>query len=421
MFLVRTDAMLDWVFQAQPTPMIQNLRVKGFRSLRDVMWEPGPLNVLIGPNGSGKSNVLRALAYLGAAATGKLSDAILGAGGIGALLWNGEARDLEWEVTTDPITPGKNAIERDPREGALTYRLRLRQIGESSSYRVAQELLANFWRVRQKQLSEPKKLLERDPHHAVVFDLEEKRLAAHEGAVPEEQTLLALSSGPFGNRVLAAFRDQLESWRIYHDLRVDSGAELRRAAVARHERAVNADGQNLVPVLHTHYTSDRQFKRDIDDAMKAAFGDEFEELTFPPAADQTVQLRVRWRSLRHPQAAADLSDGTLRFLLLLTILATPKSSRLIAIDEPEAGLHPAMLPVVAEFAEAAARHTQVVFTTHSPLLLDAFREAQPSTAVVRCAEGETTLSVVDATELARWLKEYSLGSLFRSAQLEGMV
>jgi predicted ATPase len=89
--------------------------------------------------------------------------------------------------------------------------------------------------------------------------------------------------------------------------------------------------------------------------MRAAFSDDYEELVFPPAADQRVQMRVRWRSLKTEQSAADLSDGTIRFLMLLAILANPSPGELIAIDEPEAGLHPSMLPIIAEHAAAAPR------------------------------------------------------------------
>ena len=90
-------------------------------------------------------------------------------------------------------------------------------------------------------------------------------------------------------------------------------------------KASGTHGQNLISVLHTLYTGDREFKREINAAMKAAFGDDFEELVFPPAADQRIQLRVRWRSLEREQSAADLSDGTLRFLFLLTVLASPEA------------------------------------------------------------------------------------------------
>lgn len=104
----------------------------------------------------------------------------------------------------------------------------------------------------------------------------------------------------------------------------------------------------------------------------------------------------------------------------MAILANPEPESLIAIDEPEVGLHPGMLPVVAEFACEAARRTQVILTTHSPQFLDAFREEPPTTTVAHWVDGESRLSVVDGEELARWLEEYSLGALFRSGELEAM-
>ena len=395
--------------------MIQKLQIKGFRSLRDVTWEPGKLNVVIGPNGSGKSNLLRALSLLQRSAQGELADSVLHQGGIAPLLWDGQAQELGWVVKTDPVDP-----KLDPERDALTYELLLRQLGATSAYRVEYELLGNYYRKDRGQKPEPYKFLERHPGHAVTFDPQERALVAHEGSVPDAQSLLSLIAGPFGNPIVLTFRDRLASWGIYHDLHVDQDAPIRQPAVARLEKRVAADGQNLIPVLHTLYSTSRAFKNDVDMAMRTAFGDDFEDLTFPPAADQRVQLRLRWRSLKSAQSAADLSDGTIRFLLLLAILANPEPESLIAIDEPEVGLHPGMLPIVAEFACEAARRTQVILTTHSPQFLDAFREETPTTTVTHWIDGESRLSVVDGLELARWLEEYSLGALFRSGELEAM-
>lgn len=378
--------------------MIQRLQIKGFRSLRDVSWTPGRLNVLIGPNGSGKSNLLRALRLLQQSAQGELAESILRQGGIGPLLWDGQEQELSWVVEADP----------------LTYELRLRQLGATSAYRVEDELLEG-------ERPKPLKLLERRPGHAEMFNAQERAvIVGGENSVPDAESLLSLITGIFGNPTLLAFRDRLASWGIYHDLHVDQNAQLRQPAVARLEKRVTADGQNLIPVLHTLYSSSRDFKHDVDSAMRAAFGPDFEDITFPPAADQRVQMRLRWRSLKSAQSAADLSDGTIRFLLLLAILANPEPESLIAIDEPEVGLHPGMLPIVAEFAREASRRTQVILTTHSPQFLDAFRDEPPTTTVAHWVDGETRLSVVDGDELARWLQEYSLGSLFRSGELEAM-
>ena len=155
--------------------------------------------------------------------------------------------------------------------------------------------------------------------------------------------------------------------------------------------------------------------------MRAAFGEDFDELVFPPAADQRTQLRVRWKTLKREQSAADLSDGTLRFLFLLTVLASPDPAPLIAIDEPETGLHPSMLQLVAEYAADAAERTQVILTTHSPQFLDAFKGFSPKITVTKWSEGQTFLKSLDGEMLAGWLKEYSLGSLQLSGELENFL
>ena len=214
------------------------------------------------------------------------------------------------------------------------------------------------------------------------------------------------------------FQKAVGSWSIYHDINVNINASIRQPAIARWERIIQSDGENLIPVLHTLYTSDREFKKDIDLAMRTVFGNDYEELIFPPAADQRIQLRVRWRSLKREQSAAELSDGTIRFLFLLTVLANPTPAPIIAIDEPETGLHPSMFPVVAEYAVEASEKSQVIFTTHSPQFLDAFREIKPTTTVVKWVDGETTLKNLDGEQLNYWLKEYSLGDLYVSGELE---
>lgn len=221
-----------------------------------------------------------------------------------------------------------------------------------------------------------------------------------EGTFLDEETSLSIISSPLIiNRAIQIFQRQLADWTVYHDLDVSGGAAIRQPAVARMEKRVDPDGQNLIPVLHTLYTGDRDFKKEINSAMRAAFGDDFEELVFPPAADQRIQLRVRWKSLKREQSVADLSDGTLRFLLLLTILASPSPPPLIAIDEPETGLHPSMLPIVAEYAVDTATRSQVIFITHSPQFLDTFTSTRPTTTVAKWENGETALRTLAGEEL----------------------
>ncbi len=193
---------------------------------------------------------------------------------------------------------------------------------------------------------------------------------------------------------------------------------MRRSATTQYEKQVSSDGGNLVNVLHTLYTDDREFREQIDDGMRAAFGLEFQELKFPPAATQQIELAVQWKSSKKPHVAADLSDGTLRYLLLLTTLAHPQPPSLIAIDEPETGLHPSMLALVAEYAAAAAERTQVILTSHSPEFLDAFTDLEPCVTVCQWEEGETILYPLVPDELRIWLERYRLGELFTSGDLD---
>jgi predicted ATPase len=395
---------------------IIKLEVEGFRSLRLQTWCPGDLNVLIGPNASGKSNLLRVLETLSMAAQGGLGKYIQQEGGMEPLVWDGQADRIRIRAKMTPIPPFADNVK-----DALTYELSLGRLGKSSAYRIDKEVLGNFSKVETGEMKEPFKLLERDPHHAVVYSIDAQRFEAPAEAVLQEEALLAVAGGPFtANKFVDEFQKELASWKIYQDFQTNSQARIRSPQVARAETQVGADGQNLIAVLHTLYTGSRQFKKEVNKAMRAAFGEDFEELLFPPDADRRIQLQIRWRSLQRERSAADISDGTLRFLFLLAVLANPSPAPLIAIDEPETGLHPSMLPIVAEYAREAANKAQVILTTHSPDFLNAFGDDPPTTTVVERRDGETILSVVSGETLSYWLKNYTLGELYRSSELEAM-
>jgi predicted ATPase len=385
------------------------LSVEGFKSLRNVAWKPERLNVLIGPNGSGKSNLLDLLELLSTAASGDLSATVQESGGIDALLWDGRESEIRIQLThMGSPQPMVNFL------GGI-YTLTLQKIAHWNSFVITNEFLSGF-----KPDGFSTFLLERRVGEAALYDLKQEALVQVASQVPGEESLLSAAAGPLSNFDLTAFKVNLESWTIYRGLDTRPDSPIRQPALTRREAQVNSSGENLVSVLHTLYTEDRQFRKELHAAMHAVFGDEFEELTFPPASDQKVQLRVGWRSLKRPQSSAVLSDGTLRFLFLITVLANPSPPPLIAIEEPEVGLHPSMLPVIAEYAAEASKRCQVIFTTHSPDFLDAFRNAsvQPTTTVTKWENGETHLNVLRGEDLEYWLREYTLGQLFRSNELE---
>lgn len=393
---------------------IKQLDIAGFRSLKNVSWQPGDLNVVIGPNGSGKSNLLRALELISASAQGQLTKYIQANGGLYGLLWDGVVDSISFRLKTEPTN---YVVEGEEEE---RYEVKIARAFASGLHRIQREI----WSTDYDGGIENEKPYENFIDRSEGKILLGKKTINLDERISSKETLLSLfnSLSPLDSATfLQWFREKLAGIIVYQDLNVGQNSLIRQAVVPSYEKRVAANGGDLVPVLHTLYTTDREFKRGIDTAMSAAFGVDFEELVFPPAADQRIQLRIRWKTLKREQSAADLSDGTLRFLLLLTILTSPDPPMLIAIDEPETGLHPSMFPIIAEYAVEASTRTQVVFTTHSPQFLDAFTDVKPTTTVAKWEDGETSLHVLAGDELKYWLSEYSLGSLFTSGELEAMI
>lgn len=394
---------------------IKSLHITGFKSLRDVTWEPGALNVVIGPNGSGKSNLLTALELLSASAQGRLAKFIQRLGGMWSLLWDGIANNATFHITalSEYLGVEKNVW--------ASYFVGLARGGLMYDYFIKDEsveLEVNNNKIFILQSNQSATGI--SDRHVDVLDVNNdmhnvKFQSNMESALCEASKSLMYSA------FLKEINYFLENQLVFHVMNTTQTSELRIPPIARYEKRVESDGQNLVTVLHTLYTEDRQFKKDIHTAMQAAFGDDFEELVFPPAADQRVQLRIRWKSLKREQSLGDISDGTLRFLFLMTVLASPDPAPLIAIDEPETGLHPSMFPIIAEYAAQAAKKTQVVFTTHSPQFLDACGPFLPTVTVTGWKNGETTLKNLDGELLKQWLADYSLGKMFESGDLEALA
>jgi predicted ATPase len=393
---------------------VQELEVHGYRSFEEARWCPANLNLLVGSNGSGKSNLLRLLELISNVGQGKLAANLKESGGVVPLLWDHRATSFGWKLRIDPVDP-----ERDRLKDAVTSEFELENIPRTSSYDIVKDTLGNWVKFDQGLERSPYWIYQRDQRRAMVYDQQAKTLMRFDDADPNE-SLLAQISDPRTNPIPTHARRFLEGWRIYHDVHVERGSAMRSPATTQFVKLVEPDGSNLASVLHTLYTSDREFKRRIDEGMRAGFGEQFEELVFQPAAAQQIQLAVQWRSSRGPHAGQDLSDGTLRFLFLLTVLASPEPASLIAIDEPEVGLHPSMLPIVAEYAAEAAARTQVVMTSHSPVFLDAFSHVPAEVTLLHWENGRSRLFALAQDMLSKWLERYRLGELFTSGELEAL-
>jgi predicted ATPase len=381
---------------------VESLRISGFTSFNDVTWKPERLNVLIGPNGSGKSNLLRGLELIRASAAGNLRDFVLRKGGFPRLLWGKSAQKIEFEIDTD--------------RPSCTYPFRLVPVPHSGSFRTVFEFeMLGF---QEGSMPEPRLFV----RHADELEVLEgdKTLARYPAKdLPETETALSMVTALWSHPIPYQFQQQLKAWAIYQDLHVDERAPIRQSAVARRETRISYSGQNLTPVLKTLYEGD--FKDAIDSGMSAAFPDDYAELFFRETEPNRIQLYLRRKHGHREDSVADLSDGTLRFLLLLTILATPDPPPLIAIDEPESGLHPSMLPIIAELAAAAATRTQVILSTHSPEMLDAFGDTPPAATIFDWAGDHTELRTARGDELKKWVADYSLGRFIFSGEAAAVL
>ena len=402
--------------------ILKELRIQGFRSLRDTKWNPGRLNVIIGPNGSGKSNLLHALSMIAAAADGHLADFVSEQGGMSSLISAYKSDSVSWTARLHDehdIFTGEVTHQDSPY--LLRYCSSIRRYPDSSYYQIESETLDGAYDPAQLD-TEPFPHLSRTGIDFSVKDgYETKDHLLAKGGQEREMALAQIGAPLMGTKWTRRVKENLSAWKIHHDFRTDRGSDVRQPFITEYTSSLTSSGQNFPAVLHTLYAENRSFREEIDLAMEAAYPGRYEAMSFGPSSAQRTEMRVEWKRVPRAINAAELSDGTLRFLFLLTVLSNPFPPPLIAIDEPETGLHPKMMQIVAELAVDAALRTQVIMTTHSDQFLDAFYDEKPSTTVATMEDGATILQTVDDAELKRFLKEFSLGSLYRSGELEAMV
>ncbi|MBI3582069.1 MAG: AAA family ATPase [Nitrospinae bacterium] len=133
----------------------------------------------------------------------------------------------------------------------------------------------------------------------------------------------------------------------------------------------------------------------------------------------TIQVFIHEEGLAQPIPATRLSDGTLSFLSLLSILCHPTPPPLICIEEPEIGMHPDIIPLIGELLIKASEITQLIVTTHSDILIDYFSETPEAVVVCEKENSSTIMKRLDANTLASWLKKYKLGQLYLKGEIGG--
>ena len=378
------------------TTRFKELCIQGFRRLHDVRFPLRPLSVMIGANGTGKTSVLNVLSLLADSAQGKLSEAITDLSGLTSVLTYDKADELHLGISM--TVPGHEPLE---------YSLGLQPQGVS--YVISEEKLSP------QRLRQPPPFLHIDSHGPDIkyFEADQKRLVRPNWEHKPLET--SLSQVPKMFREPEDFRNRLSSSTFYHVLNVDPRSPVRLPQPMRPATLPGRNGEELVSCLFYLREAERSRFEAIEDALRTAFP-RFDRLDFPPVAAGTLALAWRETGFSHPLYMHQLSEGTLRFLWLATLLQSPGLTALTLLDEPEVSLHPELLSLLADLLREASTRTQIIVATHSDRLI---RFLQPKEIVLMDStdEGMSTLTWADELDLDEWLKDYSLDELWSNGRL----
>ena len=364
------------------TMRLTSFSASGYRSLRSVHLETGQVSLFVGENGAGKSNLYRALQLIKASAEGTLASEIAREGGMQSALWTGVRK------------AGK------PVRIILETRFEDEETAARFSYRIEAGLpppvSAGFKfepHMKEEELSldtgrRPVELMSRRGPAVFARDGEGKRVQ-HPVRMLESETALSLLAGSGRYPEIGDLCTALRGWRFYHGFRTDRDSPVRQPSIAVTSPLLDEDGGNLAAVFATlaHIRGDTV---DLDRCVADALGGA--RLNIPlPGRTASFGLVVP----EFPERVfgpEELSDGQIRFLALAGALLSYRLPPLIALNEPEASLHPSMLPALAGMIAKAAERAQVWVVTHSSVLAQAIRDetgARPATVLRE--NGETVV------------------------------
>ncbi|HEX41243.1 MAG TPA: recombinase RecF [Phycisphaerales bacterium] len=365
---------------------LDRLTIKGFKSIQSLEdFELHSLNILIGGNGAGKSNLVDFFRLLRAMMELPLPDLqdsslkayIADGGGSDDFLFNGP------KVT--------KCIEAKLRFGPNGYRFRLAPTSEEAfiindEARYYDRGTAGWW--------------DMGSGHTTPRLLEERK---EKGA----------GGGP---SVASYVYDAIASWKIYHFHDTSNLASMRRSESVDDCDYLRFDAANIAPFLLELRRSETETYERIVESVRlvAPF---FKDFILKPNKQDKVRLRWRQRGSDYPLKPHHLSDGTIRFICLATALLQPYPPSTIIVDEPELGLHPYAIEILAELIQAASEKTQLIICTQSPALVDCF--APGDIIAVNRKKGASCFERLDAEGLSAWLKDYSLGELWRKDVVAG--
>ncbi|WP_282875149.1 AAA family ATPase [Pseudomonas peli] len=368
--------------------MLHTLAVANYRSINNLVLPLGRLNLVTGANGSGKSNLYRSLRLLAETAQGGVVNALAREGGLDSTFWAGP------ETLSRRMLSGEVPVQGGPRKEAR--RLRLGFASDDFSYAIS------------LGLPESNSGESRDMPSAFALDPEIKRECIWAGGSFRPASLLVDRAGAMVRmregrnwQVIAQhlpsfdslyeqiandpacpevshLREHIRRWRFYDHFRSDAEAPARQPQLGTRTPVLHHDGRDLAAALQTI--------REIGDAaaLDAAISDAFPgaRLRIDMQAGGRFAVELQQEGLLRPLSASELSDGTLRYLLLVAALLTPRPPSLMVLNEPETSLHPDLLPALGRLIIAASQHTQVWVVSHASRLIATLEQHPECNAIV---------------------------------------
>lgn len=355
--------------------MIEFVSIRNFRSIKDLTLELRPINVLIGPNGAGKSNFVNFFSFVYAIYDGQLATYTSEKGGASRILYLHSGRWL-----------------RDTLTGLINFS----NVGEYS-FQLTNNEQDGFY------------FLEEDYY---VKDDPTPHWNRHSyGRGHVESKLRADDSARAGY-----VKKYLESFRVYHFHDTSKNAPLKQTARVDDNRFLRPDGSNLSAFLYKLQRDNIQSYNRVEAVVKL-IAPYFDRFDLQPNGDF---IRLNWRQKNTDiyLDVSDLSDGTIRFIALCTLLLQPQLPETILIDEPELGLHPYAITILAELIQGIAQQNkQLIMSTQSINLIDKF--SPDDIIVVDNIANESKFRRLDEQSLEVWLEEYSIGELWNKNVLGG--